>query len=71
MYAKEKDTCREPNEEDHVHNKESTNFSKNHLTIIKERTSVLRTGSNGVGPVSTVLQGDIKCVALHLSTLFD
>ncbi len=29
-------TCREPNEEDHVHDKESTNFSKNHLTTIKE-----------------------------------
>lgn len=54
MYAREKDTCREPNEEDHVHNKESTNFSKDHLTIIKERTSVLHTGSNAVGPVSTV-----------------
>jgi len=49
MYAREKDTCREPNEEDHVHNKESTNFSKNHLAIIKERT-----WSNALGPVSTI-----------------
>ncbi len=29
-------TCREPNEKDQVHNKESTNFPKNHLTKIKE-----------------------------------
>lgn len=69
MYAREKDTCREPNEEDHVHNKESTNFSKNHLTKMKERMSVLRTASNAIGPVSTVrtrqtiLQGGIKSVA--------
>jgi len=33
-------TCREPNEEDQVHDKESTNFPKNHLTKIKECESV-------------------------------